>query len=351
MQPPAGTLRAVVPGGVHRLELPTPFAIGPVSSYVLCGEPVTLVDPGPRRHGTRAALEAGLRDVGLRVEDVELLVLTHQHHDHVGLAAEVRERSGARVAATAALARYLADFDAAMDRDDAYAVATMTRHGIDEDARRTLEDVSLSFRRYSAGVAVDVLLADGDEVVAGGRALGVLERPGHSPTDTVFLDPAERVLVGGDHLLERISSNPIAHAPIEGDDPAAVAARPDRPRPLVTYLASMRATATLDVATVLPGHGTPFGGHRELVDKREEMHRRRARGILRAVDGRRTASDIADQLWRSLPVTQAYLALSEVLAHLDLLERDGLVREAERDDGVVVWERVRRAATGARRAA
>ena len=326
----------MLPGDVHRLELPTPFAIGPVSSWLLRGDPLTLVDPGPRMDRTREALDRGLADLGLRVEDVELLVLTHQHHDHVGLAAEVRERSGATVAATARLAAYLADFDGAMDRDDAYAVATMVRHGLDEDTRDTLNQVSRGFRHYSAGVTVDRALADGDEIVAGGRTLRVHERPGHSPTDTVLHEEATGLLVGGDHMLERISSNPIAHAPIDDRDPVVLAAGPDRPRPLVVYLDSLRATAALEVGTILPGHGEPFTGHRELLEKREEMHARRLRRILRAVDGRRTAADMTGVLWRSLPVTQAYLALSEVLGHLDLLARDGLVRQAERD-GVVAW--------------
>ena len=328
----------MLPGDVHRLELPTPFAIGPVSSYVLRGEPLALVDPGPRADRTREALEAGLREHGLRVEDIELLVLTHQHHDHVGLAAEVRQRSGASVAGTARLAAFLSDFDGAMDRDDAYAVATMVRHGLDADTRDTLNQVSRGFRHYSTGVTVDRVLSDGDELVAGGRTLRVHERPGHSPTDTVFHEEATGLLVGGDHMLERISSNPIAHAPIDDRDPAAVAAGPDRPRPLVAYLDSLHATAALDVGTILPGHGEPFTGHRELLAKREEMHARRLRRILRAVDGRRTAADMTRVLWRQLPVTQAYLALSEVLGHLDLLVRDGLVREAERD-GRVVWTR------------
>jgi glyoxylase-like metal-dependent hydrolase (beta-lactamase superfamily II) len=328
----------VLPDGVHRLELPTPFAIGPVSAYLLRGEPLTLVDPGPRRDPTRAALERGLADLRLGVEDVELLVLTHQHHDHVGLAAEVRERSGARVAGSARLAAYLADYDRAMDRDDAYAVATMVRHGLDEDVRRTLNEVSRSFRRYSAGVTVDAVVSDGDELAAGGRALRVLERPGHSPTDTVFLDEAAGVLVGGDHLLERISSNPIAHVPIDDRDPVEVATRDPR-RALVEYLDSMRATAAMDVSLVLPGHGEPFADHRGLVATREEMHARRARRILRSVDGTRTAADLIGVLWRALPVTQHYLALSEVLGHLDLLEVDGRVRAVERDDGVVTWSR------------
>jgi hypothetical protein len=78
------------------------------------------------------------------------------------------------------------------------------------------------------------------------------------------------------------------------------------------------------------------------------MHARRARRILRAVDGRRAAVDMVGILWRALPVTQHYLAMSEVVGHLDLLARDGRVREVERDDGVIAWERV---ATGSRPAA
>jgi len=336
----------VLPAGVHRLELPTPFAVGPVSTYVLRGDPLTLVDPGPLRDKTRAALEDELRGLGLRVEDVELVLLTHQHHDHVGLAAEVARRSGARVAASPKLATFLGDYERWLDRDDAYALATMDRHGIDADARQTLDDISRSFRRYSEGVAVDTAVGDGAALVAGGRTFTAFERPGHSPTDTVFLDPADGLLIGGDHLLERVSSNPIAHVPIDDRDPAAVA-RGDRRRALVEYLASMRATAAMDVALVLPGHGGPFDDHRGLIASREEMHARRARRILRSVDGTRTAADMIAVLWRALPVTQSYLALSEVLGHIDLLERDGLVRGEERDDGAVVWHRT----TAARAAA
>jgi glyoxylase-like metal-dependent hydrolase (beta-lactamase superfamily II) len=336
----------VLPAGVDRLELPTPFAVGPVSTYVLRGEPITLVDPGPLRDKTRAALEDGLRGLRLRVEDVELVLLTHQHHDHVGLAAEVARRSGARVAASPKLATYLGDYERWAERDDAYAVETMVRHGIDADARETLDDISRSFRRYSEGVAVDAVVGEGGTLVAGGRTFTAFERPGHSPTDTVFLDASDGVLIGGDHLLERVSSNPIAHVPIDDREPIAVA-RTDRRPALVEYLASMRATAALDVALVLPGHGAQFADHRALVATREEMHARRARRILRAVDGTRTAADMIAVLWRALPVTQSYLALSEVLGHIDLLERDGLVRGVQRDDGVVVWEKVVRAARAA----
>jgi glyoxylase-like metal-dependent hydrolase (beta-lactamase superfamily II) len=87
-----------------------------VSCWLLQGDPLTLVDPGPRARATLRALEGGLAELGRCAEDIELLVLTHQHHDHVGLASELRERSGARVAGVAALAAYLGAYDHFMDR-------------------------------------------------------------------------------------------------------------------------------------------------------------------------------------------------------------------------------------------
>jgi glyoxylase-like metal-dependent hydrolase (beta-lactamase superfamily II) len=315
------------PPGIAAITVPSPFAIGAVNAYLLEGDPLTLVDPGPNQEESLAALEAGLAERGRRVEDIELVLLTHQHHDHVGLADRVRERSGASVAAIAPLAAFLADFEASMDADDAYAVAMMRRHGVAADVARRLNELSRSWRGVGGGVAVDRVLADGETVVAGGRALDVHVRPGHSPTDTVFHDAAAGVLVGGDHLLERVSSNPIAHAPVGVADPAAAAASADRPRPLIDYLESFARTRPLEVSLVLPGHGPPFSAHRAVIDQRVQMHRRRAERVLRRVDGRATAADIARGLWRRMAVSQAYLALSEVVAHLDLLAAEGRVRE------------------------
>jgi glyoxylase-like metal-dependent hydrolase (beta-lactamase superfamily II) len=322
-----------LPRGISQLALPTPFRVGAVNAWLLHGNPLTLVDPGPLMVETRTQLESGLAGLGLRVADVELIVLTHQHHDHVGLAAEIRERSGAAVAAIAPLADYLADFDAAMDRDDVYAMTLMRRHGIPEQAADTLNGLSKAFRRFGAGVDVDRVLTDGDRLEAGGRTWEIALRPGHSPTDTLLYDRGAGVLVGGDHLLREVSSNPVAHPPTGKVDAAAAAASPERPRPLVDYMASMRDTAELsDLRTVLPGHGPAFREARELVGQRLAMHERRAKKILAEVDGERTAADIGRTLWRSVPVSQAYLALSEVLGHLGLLTERGAVSEVTEDE-------------------
>jgi glyoxylase-like metal-dependent hydrolase (beta-lactamase superfamily II) len=327
----------VLPQGIHRIPLPTPFQIGDVNAWLLRGEPLTLVDAGPLMEETEARLDDGLRALGVAVEDLELIVLTHQHDDHVGLAGELRRRSGAEVAGTAALAAFLADAGASMDADDAYSVALMRRHGVTEKTVETLHGISRAFRRFVGDVPVARVVADGDELRAGGRAWQVRERPGHSPTDTVLA--SDGLLLAGDHLLERISSNPIAHVPIGAPDPAGLAASPERPRPLLTYAGSLRATAAADRGELLlPGHGDPFTGAAALVEKRLELHERRAAKILDALGHPRSAADVGRDLWRHVPVTQAYLVLSEVLGHLDLLEERGAVRAEERD-GVVLYAR------------
>jgi glyoxylase-like metal-dependent hydrolase (beta-lactamase superfamily II) len=139
------------------------------------------------------------------------------------------------------------------------------------------------------------------------------------------------MLIAADHLLAHVSSNPLITRPRDGSA--------DRPHALVQYLDSLAATREMDVDLVLPGHGEPFTAHRELIDQRFALHRRRAEKIQRLIEERpRSGYEIAQALWGNIAVTQAYLTLSEVLGHLDLLAADVRVRELTRD-GVSVWAR------------
>jgi glyoxylase-like metal-dependent hydrolase (beta-lactamase superfamily II) len=111
----------------------------------------------------------------------------------------------------------------------------------------------------------------------------------------------------------------------------------ERPQALVAYLESLGQTRGMDVDLVLPGHGDPITDHRALIDERFELHRRRADKIHRLVADRpRSAYELAQALWGNIAVTQAYLTLSEVLGHLDVLANVGRVREFERD-GVSIF--------------
>jgi hypothetical protein len=89
---------------------------------------------------------------------------------------------------------------------------------------------------------------------------------------------------------------------------------------------------------VLPGHGETITDHRSLIDERFNLHRRRAEKLYSLIAERsRTAYDLAQALWGNIAVTQAFLTLSEVLGHTDILMNEGRVREVE-VDGVVRFE-------------
>jgi glyoxylase-like metal-dependent hydrolase (beta-lactamase superfamily II) len=322
----AQSLAVAAAAGIHRLEIPTPFLVGRVNCYLIDDDPLTLVDTGPNSGKSLDTLSRALAAHGRQIEDLELIVLTHQHVDHLGLLEIVARRSRAEVAALDVLAPYLEDFSASAAADDEYALAIMRRHGVPADLAAVLRSVSAAYRSYGSSGKVTRPLRDGDQLALRDRTLRVLHRPGHSPSDTIFFDEQRQILIAGDHLLGRISSNPLLSRPL------GPAGGGRRPHALIDYMASMRATRELPVKLVLPGHGAPITNHSELIEERFRGHERRARKLLGTLAaGPLSAYELAHEMWGNVAVTQAYLTLSEVLGHIDLLIARGAVREV--DDG------------------
>jgi glyoxylase-like metal-dependent hydrolase (beta-lactamase superfamily II) len=297
--------------------------VGSVNAWLLPGEPLTLVDTGPRAEHALSALEDGLRRQGVRIEDLELLLLTHHHVDHVGLAATIAARSGATVAGIAALADYVERYDHEVEDDRRFSHALMRHHGVPEIAVVGDEPFWDFLRESAEPFRVTNRLADGDHVQAGGRALRVVARPGHSTTDTLFVDERGALAFTGDHLLSRISSNTEVASPERSAD--------GRARSRVRYLEGLRRTAEMPLR-LLTGHGSPVTDPALLVRARLLEHRRRCERILTVLEeGRISAYGIAGHLWRQRTVAeQPLLVVWEVLGHLELLLAAG--RVAERAD-------------------
>ena len=318
---------AATEAGIHRLSIPTPFAVGRVNVYLIDDDPLTLVDAGPNSGTSFDELTRGLEGLGRSLEEIELVILTHQHIDHLGLVGLVASRSGAEVAAIDHAVPIVERFSEEMAADDAFASAVMLRHGIPNDVVDALKQVSRAFRAWGAPANVTRVLREGDEIAFRDRTLKVHWRPGHSPTDTLFEDAERKLLIAADHLLGHISSNPLITRPLDGSS--------QRPQALVTYLDSLAKTRAMDVELVLTGHGDPVTDHRGLIDERFRMHRRRAdklHGLI--VERPRSAYELAQALWGNIAVTQAYLTLSEVLGHTDVLLNEGRVREVLDGDTV-----------------
>ena len=325
-------MTAAEEAGYHCLPIPTPFMVGRVNCYLIEDEPLTLVDTGPNSGKALDELETALAGHGRRVEDLELIVITHQHMDHEGLAQILARRSGAQVAALDRLAPLLERFGDVNEADDAFAEAIMLRHGLSPDIAVALRSVSRAFRAWGSSVQVTRTLHDGGTLELRDRTLQVFHRPGHSPTDTIFWDETRGELIAADHLIKHISSNPLLSRPLDGGE--------ERPQALVTYLDSLRKTREMPAKLVLSGHGEPIDDHVALIDERFRLHERRAHKIAGLIAGHpHNAFEIAQSLWGNIAVTQAFLTLSEVLGHVDLLVNRGQVREVDRD-GVSVFEAV-----------
>lgn len=314
--------------------MPIPYRTRQVNCYLLLGDPLTLVDPGPCWAPTLTALETALAAQGVALSNIELLVLTHQHDDHTGLAATIAERSGCTVAAHELVAAVLEDEPRSRVEEWRYSADLLRLHGADE---ATLSNAVVpDAPTFARSVSVDRRLSDGDVITAGSRDLVVRLRPGHSPSDTVLLGIDGTALVG-DHLLAPKPPMPLAHRPAAGSgDPRA------RPRALLDYRRSLRATRQDALSVAHPGHGSAIADPEVMIAAHLESHERRAARLLATLGAAPTTAwqtALAGRYGRPaptgphpIPIELAWL--SDVLGQLDLLVADG--RVAELDDGDIV---------------
>jgi len=308
-----------VPDVAH-IEVPVPY-LGSVNVWLLRGEPLTLIDTGPLNDDAFAALEQQLGGHGVAIEDLALVLITHHHLDHSGLAARIKERSGAEIAAHRGTAQWGRSYHERAAQEHRFTLDLIQAHGVPEH----VVSGSWSFFDYivreSANFETDRVLRDGDTIRAGDRTLRAVFRPGHSTTDTLFIDELSRDAFVGDHLLATITSGAeLVPTELPGDE---------RRRALLDYLGNLRKTGAMDLATCYSGHGPTIDDHRTLIDERMAFHAARLDLIRECVEeGCATAFDIARRLWSDeVAETQTVLAIWEVVGHLDILVNRGTVME------------------------
>jgi glyoxylase-like metal-dependent hydrolase (beta-lactamase superfamily II) len=318
-----------VADGIHQIAVPTPFLVGRVNAYLLTGEQTVLFDTGPNSGTSLDELERALAMLSLSIESIDRLIITHQHVDHAGLASVVARRSGCSVEMIGILAPYLEDWTQNAAADDQFAAALMIEHGLDRGTVEAIKQVARAYRAFGSSVQTTVPLIPGETISINSRDFTIHHRPGHSPSDTIFHEETSGLLIGGDHLLPKVSSNPLISRGLPpqggwGDSKA------ERTRALPDYISSMRETAKMKIDLILPGHGAAFRGARELVDERLAMHEKRAARLAGELEnGPLSAFELSHRLWGDLAYAQSYLTLSEVIGHMDLLSDRGLVHEVE----------------------
>lgn len=318
--------------GVFRIPVPVPFAAagGPVNAYLVeeAGGGFLLWDSGLGSPEAEAALEAGFGRLGRRFDEVTRIVVSHGHVDHFGAARFVQERHGG------ALPVYAHPDDTPKIAEDGWRWrdrlplygAYLLKLGVPAERLAAIgQDGERGFRLARRLPEVRPI-GEGDVLRARHLELRVLHMPGHTPGLLCLHDAAHRLFFSDDHLLEKISPNPLIELGPKGEEGFF--------KPLVAYLASVARMRALDLDLVLPGHGPPFSGHREVIDRLVAFYGKRQARIREVLSERpATCAEVAQALFPAARPGDAFLVLSETIANLEAMEERG---EVQRDvvDGV-----------------
>jgi glyoxylase-like metal-dependent hydrolase (beta-lactamase superfamily II) len=340
--PPAQSRRADEPlpearevvSGIWKITMPIPFPLRTVNVYALVGpDGWVLVDAGMGTPDARTAFAAGLERAGLSIVNLQAIVLTHHHPDHIGLSGELQAQSGARV--------YMHPIDERSVR--IIAEGTMSKrfgHVSSFFKQHGLQDTELWYTQTDPKAMRSILnvppheaftlVEENDVVELAGESYRVVWVPGHSDGQVVFFRERDGVFLAADHVLPRITPN------------VGLYSKGDRMNPLGDYLDSLRKVEDLPASIVLPGHGEPFedlGGRvREIIQHHEE---RLAQIITLLKERPQHAADLTRQMFlaRRLENHEALrMAVAEILAHLEYLRLQGKLKQQITDEGVILYE-------------
>lgn len=345
-------IRAPIPElpQVHQIVLPTPWEVGPVQVYLIDSEPLTLVDTGVRDPVSWEALGAALDALGRAREELQRVVLTHWHGDHLGQALRLREASpDLEVWTHEHEAIWCEDYSAPRDLNIEGTEALFRELGVPEEI--LLQQTAMR-RQWLADdplcdpCPVDRLLRHGDRVAFKDCGFDVIHAPGHTEGHLLLHEPRSGVLLTGDHIMGNAVPFTANHymeserLPSPGD---ALRRRP-RFRGLPRYMASLRALRAGGFRAILPAHGGVVTRARSAIDEALLFYEVRIQRIGRALE-QVTASTgwaTAWQIWQRVfpkidPVREMRNRMYLVIGALDLFEEEGSVTVDRRDDGVLVF--------------
>lgn len=335
--PEPGHSLEVAPG-VHWIRMPLPFALDHINLWLLRDHidgvhGWTVVDCGITRDEIKELWESVFDNV-LEGFPVLRVVVTHMHPDHVGLAHWLCERWNAPL--WMSMTDYMTarlwsgdDDSAAAGGEGAYR--HFYAHGMrDTDSLEQIRARSSYYKGMVPAVPAQFIrLMDGDTIEIGGASWSVISGYGHAPEHLSLFCANKGVLISGDMVLPRISTNVSVH----NLEPLG--------NPLPQYLKSLDKYADLPHDTlVLPSHGKPFVGLHERIAQQHQHHQERLDEVLQACDTPKSTFDIVPVLFkRQLDLHQMTFAMGEAIAHLHALYFAGKLKRQVHEDGLIEFVR------------
>ncbi|MEE4350029.1 MAG: MBL fold metallo-hydrolase [Pacificimonas sp.] len=328
--PEPGDLFAVAPG-VHWLRMPMPFSLDHINLWILDGGDAgwTLVDTSIPASSCKDVWRGVLKQLQAE-KPVERLICTHYHPDHLGLAGWLCRKTGASFSMTQTeylMARMLLSDQRDETPEDAIRFSEKAGYP-EEKLQKMREEGWGRFARaiYPLPDQFD-RLKEGDELTIGGRTWEIVVGSGHTPEHACLLDHEGKLLIAGDQVLPRITSNISVHM----TEPMA--------NPLGDWLDSIEKLRGLpDDLLVLPAHGFPFRGLHERLDQLENDHRNKLGQLRGFLAKPRRAVDTFEVLFgRAITDSEYGMATGEALAHLRWLEAEGQARRETAPNAADLW--------------
>jgi len=326
-----GATLEVAPG-IHWVRMQLPFALNHVNLWLLEDDGGwAIVDTGYNDEPTRERWTAALaRIAGDR--PVTQLIVTHFHPDHCGLAGWFAEQRGAALSMTAAewLQAHL-NRHAGATADLEQRLAFFAANGLPEDALAGYRRERPDFARILRPVpGIYGRLMDGEEIAIGGRRWRVITGGGHSPDHAALWCAEANVLISGDQVLPRISTNVSVPSYEPGGDPLRLFLQSfDKFRPLPSD------------ALVLPSHDRPFYGLHDRLAALDAHHADRLERTWDACAEPQTAAEMIPTIFdRALDAHQLGFAIGEALSHANYLVADGRLVRIRDADGLFRYRRV-----------
>lgn len=307
--------------GIYQIQLPLPFPLRIVNSYVLRdGDGWTVIDAGINYPAGRAAWLAAFTELGMEPQAIRQILLTHAHPDHYGMAGWLAEQSGAPVQ-LAPLEQMFARTTWHEGAANEQAIVDFFQaHGMPGQLAEQVRHSMAATRAMTAPWPATSTIEPGACIQIGGRRFHAIATPGHSDQHLVFYCAQERLLLCGDAVLIKITPN--------------VSLWPrGRPDPLADFLQSLDVMETFQVDLALPGHGPLIRAFGERLAELRAHHRERLEIMEQATGRGATAFNVCTAVFPTTALSphQLRFAMAETLAHLEYLAGIGRL---ERDGGM-----------------
>ena len=324
--------------GVYRFQIDFPSTVGLkfVCMYLFnIDNTHILIDAGMNLPNWKKIFFSELNKLNLSIMDIDYLVITHEHPDHVGLMKEIKDANPniqlLMHEITHDVIKRMTDpkYEEEFKNSSEELTSRTLKYGITEEKAKNLFGFSASMHKMISYSKPDWILNDNDEITFDSTKLKFVWTPGHSLGHICVFEESNRHLFGGDHILSRITPN-IGTSMMN----SSIEKKFDFTNILDYYLKSLDKIDKLNPKIIFPAHQEVIYEPHQRILEMKKHHETRLSEVSKMIENKAlTPYQISNiHFGEDLDGMNTLLALSEILSHLIYLENQGKVKRIEKNN-------------------